>query len=203
MKPVLAVREPVTGDMKAVNIYTDGACSGNQHKANIGGWGAILEYAGHEKELFGGEANTTNNRMEMTALLAALRSLKKTGLHIRVFADSAYLLNCFRNKWYVNWRRNNWKTSKNAAVENRELWEELLGFLNIYTFSFFKVKGHVDPNGSVAALRAVYGKFIEWNGPDFDYDAFLHATRMNNRADALAGRGIAQIRAAAAGEIDS
>jgi ribonuclease HI len=180
--------------MKTVNIYTDGACSGNQHKDNIGGWGAILEYGGHEKELFGGEANTTNNRMEMTALLAALLVLKKEGLHIRVFADSAYLLNCFRNKWYVKWKRNNWKTAKNDDVENRDLWEQLLSFLELHTFSFFKVKGHVNPDRDAAALRPVYEKFLEWNGRDFSYDEFLSATVMNNRADALAGRGIAQIR---------
>jgi ribonuclease HI len=182
--------------MKPVNIYTDGACSGNQHKVNVGGWGAILEYDGHEKELFGGEANTTNNRMEMTALLAALQTLKKPDLRIRVFADSAYLLNCFRNKWYVNWKRNNWKTAKNEPVENRDLWEQLLNFLDIHNFSFFKVKGHVNPKAEDSALRIVYGKFLEWNGPDFDFDEFRHATRMNNRADALAGLGIAQIRAA-------
>ncbi|MDR2771822.1 MAG: hypothetical protein LBB57_07275 [Clostridiales Family XIII bacterium] len=181
--------------MKPVNIHTDGACSGNQHKTNIGGWGAVLEYDGHEKELFGGEANTTNNRMEMTALLAALRCLKKEGLHIRVFADSSYLLNCFRNKWYANWKRNNWKTTKNAPVENRDLWEELLGFLALHSFSFFKVKGHVNPNGTEAALRSAYKKFLEQNGSGFDYDEFLHATVMNNRADALAGRGIAELRA--------
>jgi ribonuclease HI len=183
--------------MKYTNIYTDGACSGNQHKDNIGGWGAILEYAGHEKELFGGEVDTTNNRMEMTALLAALRCLKKEGLHIRVFADSAYLLNCFRNKWYVKWMRNNWKTAKNETVENRDLWEELLSFLDLHSFSFFKVKGHVNPTGPDAVLRSAYEKFREQNGRDFEYDEFLHATLMNNRADALAGRGIARVRAEA------
>jgi ribonuclease HI len=180
--------------MKPVNIYTDGACAGNQNKANIGGWGAILEYDGHEKELFGGEANTTNNRMEMTALLAALRCLKKEGLHIRVFADSAYLLNCFRSKWHVRWKRNNWKTSKNEPVENRDLWEELLRFLDLHSLSFFKVKGHVNPDGTEAALRPVYEKFLDLNGRDFKYEEFLHATIMNKRADALAGQGIAQIR---------
>jgi ribonuclease HI len=180
--------------MKPVNIYTDGACSDNQRKKNIGGWGAILEYDGREKELFGGEADTTNNRMEMTALLAALRALTKEGLHIRVFADSAYLLNCFRNKWYVNWRRNNWKTAKKETVENRDLWECLLSFLDTHTFSFFKVKGHVNPDGDEAALRATYEKFLAANGRDFTYDEFLRATRMNNRADALAGRGIARVR---------
>jgi ribonuclease HI len=180
--------------MKTVNIYTDGACSGNQHKNNIGGWGAILEYDGHEKELFGGEANTTNNRMEMTALLSALLILKKEGLHIRVFADSAYLLNCFRNRWYVKWKRNNWKTAKNDDVENRDLWEQLLSFLELHSFSFFKVKGHVNPHRDAAALQSVYEKFLEWNGRDFSYDEFLRVTVMNNRADALAGQGIAQIR---------
>jgi ribonuclease HI len=187
--------------MKPINIYTDGACSGNQHRDNIGGWGAILEYGGREKELFGGEANTTNNRMEMTALLAALRTLKKEGLYIRVFADSAYLLNCFRNKWYVKWQRNNWKTSKNEAVENRDLWEYLLAFLDIHSISFFKVKGHVNPKGADAALRTAYKKFLEWNGPEFGYDEFLSATVMNNRADALAGCGIAKIREAS-GKMD-
>ena len=130
----------------------------------------------------------------MTALLAALRCLKKEGLHIRVFADSAYLLNCFRNKWYVRWKSNNWKTSKKEAVENRDLWEELLRFLDVHSLSFFKVKGHVNPDGADAVLRAAYEKFLDGNGRDFDYDEFLHATIMNNRADALAGRGIAQIR---------
>jgi ribonuclease HI len=94
----------------------------------------------------------------------------------------------------VNWRRNNWKTAKKEAVENRDLWESLLTFLDNHTFSFIKVKGHVNPEGKDAALRSVYEKFLEWNGSDWSYDAFLNATRMNNRADALAGRGIAQSR---------
>jgi ribonuclease HI len=183
--------------MKLVNIYTDGACSGNQNRDNVGGWGAILEYDGNEKELFGGEANTTNNRMEMMALLAALRTLKRDGLRICVFADSAYLLNCFRNKWYANWRRNGWKTAKRENVENRDLWEELLPFLDIHTISFYKVKGHVNPNGGAAALHSVYKKFLEQNGPDWSYDEFFKATLMNIRADALAGQGIAEIRGTA------
>jgi ribonuclease HI len=94
----------------------------------------------------------------------------------------------------VKWQRNNWKTAKNDDVENRDLWERLLSFLELHTFSFFKVKGHVNPDRDAAALRLVYEKFLEWNGRDFSYDEFLNATVMNNRADALAGRGIAQIR---------
>ncbi|MBR3301176.1 MAG: ribonuclease HI, partial [Firmicutes bacterium] len=74
--------------MKTVNIYTDGACAGNQEKDNIGGWGCMLEYAGREKELNGGEINTTNNRMELTALIEALSALKERGLRLRIFSDS-------------------------------------------------------------------------------------------------------------------
>ena len=90
--------------MKTINIYTDGACSGNQNDTNLGGWGALLEYGDHSKELFGGEENTTNNRMEMMALLNALKALKKTGQTISVFSDSSYLVNCPNEKWYENWQ---------------------------------------------------------------------------------------------------
>ena len=88
--------------MPILRLYTDGACSGNQNEDNLGGWGAVLEYAGHTKEIFGAEANTTNNRMEMTALLEGIRALKEDGQTIEVFADSAYLMDSFRKKWYVN-----------------------------------------------------------------------------------------------------
>ena len=84
--------------MKTVNIYTDGACAGNQNEENIGGWGCVLEYNGNEKELCGGEVNTTNNRMELTALIEALSALKQSGLALHVFSDSAYLVNCFRQR---------------------------------------------------------------------------------------------------------
>ena len=92
--------------MKTVNIYTDGACSGNQNDKNLGGWGCILEFGEHQKELHGGEVNTTNNRMELSALVAGLSALKQKGLNVRIFADSSYLINCFKQKWYVNWQKN-------------------------------------------------------------------------------------------------
>ena len=108
--------------MAILKIYTDGACSGNQNKENVGGWGAILEYGSHQKELYGGEINTTNNRMEMTALLKALEAVKLEGQKIWVFSDSAYLMDCFRKKWYENWQKNGWKTAGKKAVENQDLW---------------------------------------------------------------------------------
>ena len=112
--------------MAILKIYTDGACSGNQSEKNAGGWGAVLEYGQAKKELCGGEANTTNNRMEMKALIEALSALKKDDQMIEVFSDSSYLMECFRKKWYEAWRKNGWKTSKKTPVENQELWQELL-----------------------------------------------------------------------------
>lgn len=176
--------------MKVVNIYTDGACSGNQNETNIGGWGAVLEYGEHRKELFGGERNTTNNRMEMLALLSAFNALNKDSLKIRVFSDSSYLMNCFREKWYENWYRNNWKTSNKTPVENRDLWEALFAFINKHTIEFYRVKGHVNLNSKATKVDPLFCKFIEWNGPSFTMDDFLYITKMNNRADELANMGI-------------
>ena len=176
--------------MKTVNIYTDGACSGNQNDENIGGWGAVLEYGEHEKALFGGEKNTTNNRMEMTALISALDALNKEGLPIRVFSDSSYLMNCFREKWYEKWLRNNWTTSNKCPVENRDLWEKLLLHLNKHTMEFYRVKGHVNVKSKKINLDEIYKKFLAWNDSSFDFDDFLYVTEMNNRADALANQGI-------------
>lgn len=172
--------------MKPVNIYTDGACSGNQNQENTGGWGAVLEYGSHKKELSGGELNTTNNRMELSALLSALQALTKEGLDVRVFSDSSYLVNCFRERWYEGWRRSGWKNSKKAPVENRDLWEPLLALTERHSVSFYRVKGHVSLKQTEAKLTALYEKFVEWNGTGFTMDDFLYITEMNNRADALA-----------------
>ena len=179
--------------MRIVNIYTDGACSGNQNETNIGGWGSILEFGEHKKELFGGEKNTTNNRMEMTALLSAFKALTKENLQIRVFSDSSYLMNCFREKWYENWYRNNWKTSKRTDVENRDLWEALFSYINKHSMQFYRVKGHVNLNSKNIKLPPLYNKFVEWNGPSFTMEDFIYVTEMNNRADELANQGIASV----------
>ena len=115
--------------MKIVSMYTDGACSGNQNEENVGGWGCILEFAGREKELWDGEVNTTNNRMELSAPIAGLSALKEKGLLVRIYSDSSYLVNCFQQGWHKNWVKNGWKTSQKKPVENRELWEKLLSLL--------------------------------------------------------------------------
>jgi ribonuclease HI len=133
--------------------------------------------------------------MEMTALLAALRALKKEGQLVRVFSDSAYLTECFRKEWHVVWRRNGWLNSHREPVENRDLWEALLGFLDRHSLRFYRVKGHVSLKGGEDRLRPAYEKFREWNGDGFGFDDFLYVTEMNIRADALANRGIAELRA--------
>lgn len=181
--------------MQKVKIYTDGGCSGNQSEENIGGWGAILEYGEHRKELYGGELNTTNNRMEMTALLSALRALKKDGLAVEVFSDSSYLMDCFRKRWYEAWKKNGWKNAQKKPVENRDLWEALLEqTARQASIDFYRVKGHVNLNSKATDFNALYKKFVEWNGDGFSYEDFEYVTKMNNRADALANIGMDERR---------
>ncbi|HIU25317.1 MAG TPA: ribonuclease HI [Candidatus Copromorpha excrementigallinarum] len=177
---------------RILRIYTDGACAGNQNEENTGGWGAILRFGDHTKEIFGGEKNTTNNRMEMTALLEAFKAIKKEGQIIEVFSDSGYLMDCFRKKWYLNWEKNGWKTSKKTPVENKELWQQLISYLDKHTISFYRVKGHVNLDSDKTDRDKLYEKFIQWNGRGFSPEDFRYITEMNNRADELANMGIEQ-----------
>ena len=179
---------------RILRIYTDGGCAGNQNEENLGGWGAVLEFGSASKELFGAEANTTNNRMEMTALLEAFRAITKEGQTIRVFSDSSYLMDCFRKGWYRNWQANGWKTAKKTPVENQDLWEELLPYLDRHDIQFYRVKGHVHLDHPATDEKKQYAKFVEWNGPQFSMEDFRYVTEKNNQADALANRGIDSLR---------
>ncbi len=123
-------------------IYCDGACSGNQYRTNAGGWGAILQHGNLLKEIHGGELNTTNQRMELTACIRALEQLKSGKYTVEVYTDSAYLVNCIHHKWYIAWQKNGWKNAAKKPVENRDLWEKLLGLLSLYKVVFIKVAGH-------------------------------------------------------------
>ena len=127
---------------KTVQIYCDGACSGNQYSTNRGGWGAVLLYAGKSKEIYGGQKNTTNQRMELTACIRALEEIKAGDFEIDVYTDSAYLVNCMHQKWYERWQRNGWKNAKKEPVENQDLWMRLLELLGRHRVRFHKVKGH-------------------------------------------------------------
>ena len=126
--------------MKEVTIYTDGACSGNP---GPGGWGAILEFKGIEKEISGFEANTTNNRMELTAAVKALSLLKEDCI-VKLYSDSAYLVNGFQQKWILGWQKNGWKNSKKEPVLNSDLWKELVALDRRHRITWIKVKGHSD-----------------------------------------------------------
>ena len=172
--------------MKIVNIYTDGACAGNQNEENIGGWGCVLEFEGREKELCGGEVNTTNNRMELTALLQALKALKETGLDLRIFSDSSYIVSCFKEGWYKNWQKNGWKTSKKTPVENRELWEEIIEILGPHSAQFFLVKGHQTLWEDEKKDHKAFEHFLKHNPEGFSFERFSQIVDYNNRCDALA-----------------
>ncbi|PTM57941.1 ribonuclease HI [Desmospora activa] len=126
--------------MKEVIIYTDGACSGNP---GPGGWGAVLLYGEHRKELTGSERQTTNNRMELTAAIESMRRLKQS-CRVKLHTDSAYMVNCFKQRWYVNWEKNGWKNSRKEPVENQDLWKQLLEQVRRHEVEFIKVKGHSD-----------------------------------------------------------
>lgn len=175
-------------------MYTDGGCSGNQQSENFGGWGCVLEMGEHQKELFGGEANTTNNRMELTAVIEGFKALKRDGLDIEVFSDSSYVANCFREKWYESWEKNNWRNAARKSVENQDLWKELLALVRKHNVRFFRVKGHVNLNSKVTDFDKLYEKFVQWNGAAFSFEDFKYITTMNNKADELANKGIDQVR---------
>jgi ribonuclease HI len=145
---------------KIVEIYTDGACSGNP---GPGGWGAILRWNGHEKEIWGGDAGpTTNNRMELMAAIQALETLSRPVL-VKLHTDSAYLRNGILS-WMPNWRRNGWMTADKKPVKNADLWQRLSDATQAHQVEWVWVKGHAGDPG-------------------------------NERADALANRGMAEARA--------
>ena len=126
--------------MKKVTLYTDGACSGNP---GVGGWGAVLIYNGHEKRISGAENATTNNRMEIYAVIMGLESLKES-CEVTVYSDSAYTVNAFLNGWVYEWEKSGWRKADNKPVLNVELWQRLLELTRINKVSFVKVKGHAD-----------------------------------------------------------
>lgn len=124
--------------MKDVTIYTDGACSGNP---GPGGWGTVLIYKDAIKEISGGNLNTTNNIMEITAVIEGLKLLKEP-CNVKIYSDSAYVVNAFNQHWIESWIKNNWQNSKKQPVKNKEFWLKLLNLITIHNVQFLKVKGH-------------------------------------------------------------
>lgn len=124
--------------MKEIEIYTDGACSGNP---GAGGWGAVMVYKNNRKEISGYEEETTNNRMELIAFIKALETVKEPCI-IKAFTDSKYVCDSIKNGWAENWRKNGWKKSDKKPALNSDLWEKLLNLMNKHTIEITWVKGH-------------------------------------------------------------
>jgi ribonuclease HI len=126
--------------MKQVTIYTDGACDPNP---GVGGWAAILIHDGHEREISGGDSESTNNRMELTAVIEALRALKEK-CDVTIFTDSEYVKNAFTQKWIDGWIKKGWKTASRQPVKNQDLWRTLIDLVNGHQVKWEWVRGHAD-----------------------------------------------------------
>lgn len=180
------------GILNRIELFCDGACKGNQEEENTGGYGALLLYGKHEKEISGGTVNTTNNIMEMTAMLEGLRAIKRVDIPVVVYGDSAYLLNGLKEKWYVTWRRNGWKTKAKTPVENRALWEELLEQVERFdSISYRKIKGHLSTESPT--LEKWFEKYKE-EEEDVSLEEFLRLLTNNARVDKLASEFALQLQ---------
>ena len=139
--------------MKQVIIYTDGACRGNP---GPGGWGALIQYEGTEKEVYGGLEETTNNQMELSAAIQGLKALNES-CHVDLFTDSKYVMDGITN-WIHNWKKNNWKTAAKKEVKNKELWQQLDQLMEHHEVQLHWVKGHSgDAGNEIADLLANKG----------------------------------------------
>lgn len=130
-----------------VTIYTDGGCRGNGTENALGAYGIVLDDGQNRKEVKKAVRGTTNNVMELTAVIEALRLLK-TPCNVTIYSDSAYVVNATNNKWISNWQMNGWRNSKKEPVANKELWLELIKVKSIHNVTFIKVKGHSDNKGN-------------------------------------------------------
>jgi ribonuclease HI len=153
-----------------LEIYTDGACEGNQFEKNYGGWGVIITQNRQVLEKLSGAAKeTTNNRMEMYAIIEALRYLERfesthsPGKYI-LYSDSAYIVNCFKQKWYEKWMKNGWKTSKGTPVKNQDLWQTMLSLMKPFShLKIVKIEGHAghkfNEMADQTAVTAIHERF--------------------------------------------
>ena len=143
---------------KHITIYTDGACSGNP---GPGGWGSILMFGDYRKEISGFQNDTTNNIMELTAVIEALKLVKEP-CTIDVYSDSAYVVNAFLQGWITNWIKKNWKTADGSPVKNKELWQELYNFTKVHDITFHKVKGHADNEFNNRCDELARNAIVKW-----------------------------------------
>ena len=141
-----------------MNLYTDGACSGNP---GPGGWGAVLECDGHRKELSGGEASTTNNRMELTAVIEGLAALKFP-CKVTLTSDSKYVLDAIEKGWARSWKRNGWRKADKKPALNADLWDRLLTLLDIHTVRLVWVRGHQGHPENERCDQLAVGYYQRW-----------------------------------------
>ena len=146
--------------LKKVEIYTDGACSGNP---GAGGWCAILSYKNNEKVLSGGEVETTNNRMELTAIIEGLLALKEK-CEVTLYSDSSYSVNPFLEGWINSWVLSGWKTADKKPVKNQDLWQKLFELTNYHKVVFVKVKGHADNEKNNRCDKMARAEISKLNG---------------------------------------
>ena len=144
--------------MKTVTLYTDGACSGNP---GPGGWGCILEFGPHTKEMSGYMAGTTNNRMELFAAISGLGALKEP-CDVTLYSDSNYMVQAFNDHWIEGWQKRGWKTSSGGQVENQDLWFILLAQTRRHNVNFVKVKGHADHPQNIRCDELATGAIKEY-----------------------------------------
>ena len=157
----------MTQNLREIDLYTDGACSGNP---GPGGWAAILKYGNHVKELEGSMPQTTNNRMELFAVISGLGALKEP-CRVRVHSDSTYVVDAFNKKWVDNWQQNGWKTADKKPVENQDLWRLLLLTMRRHQVSFHKVPGHAnhaENNRCDALAKAAIQSLVKSLNPEND-----------------------------------
>jgi ribonuclease HI len=145
--------------MNQIAIYTDGACSGNGRVNARGGWAAILVHPKGERELSGAESNATNQRMELRAAIEGLKALAEP-CQVTLHSDSAYVVNCFRDRWYEAWRQDGWRNKKKEPISNRGLWEELLELVEArgHVVDFTKVVGHANKLGRASNSHESYNQ---------------------------------------------
>ena len=166
---------------RILRIYTDGGCAGNQSDENLGGWGAIsmTEFADASKELYGSSSNTTNNRMEMTALLEDSRLSGRMASRYRSFLTAAISWTASARSWYAGWQKNGWQTAAKKPVENQDLWKQLLPYHGRSTdISFLPCQRamSVMNSKSVQISTSCTQSSGQWNGAEFSYEDFIYVT---------------------------
>lgn len=174
-----------------INLYTDGSRKGKE--VTFGGWSAILEAPGQRRELHDGAYNVSNSEMELQAVINGLNNIKVNDVDVKVFSDSAYVVNCFRDKWYENWEANGWINSQKKPVENKEMWKDLLKEVRRqHSVTFFHIDGHINPNNSTK-MKKYHERFNSKNGVNFTMEEFRHIVTNNNIADKLASKSAKEI----------